>query len=83
VINVDNPKPQYDVLEFDDIIDSYDLTENARLSLKLGCASSEQEMRQHLEPAYSNALRDLRRASVEESKDNEYLMRGETPPRLS
>jgi len=66
--------PPYDVMDIDDVLQSYDLSVAERLTLKLGTATSDQSTRQHLEPGFSDALRSLRRASVEESTFNARIM---------
>lgn len=67
----------------DEIVDTYDeLTEPHRLVLKLASAASETG-RTAMEPLLTDALRQLRDASVQEGKDNEYYLRGEIPPRFN
>lgn len=70
-------------LHINDVVDVYDeeLTESQRLTLKLGAAASEVG-RSSMEPMLTQSLRQLRNASVQEAKDNEYYLRGEMPPRF-
>ena len=66
--------PQYDLMDIDDVLESYpDLSAGQRLTLKLGCATSEQETRTHLEPMFSASLRALRQQSIKESALNASL----------
>lgn len=62
--------PHDDLLSVDDILLGFsdDLSPEDRLYLKLGSACNEQETREHLEPGYTRALRQLGRASNEEGR---------------
>jgi hypothetical protein len=67
--------PQYDLMDIDDVLESYpELSAGQRLTLKLGCATNEQQTRQHLEPMFSASLRALRQQSIKESALNASLL---------
>lgn len=69
--------PPHDIMDVDDVLASFpDLKAGERIILKLGCASSEQETRNNLDPQYTEALRALRRESLAEARLNADLMRG-------
>ena len=72
-----------DGLHINDVIDVHDdvLTEPQRLALKLGAASGETG-RAAMEPLFTDSLRALRNASVQEAEDNEYYLQGQLPPRF-
>lgn len=62
--------PHDDLMTVDDILLGFsdELSPQQRLLLKLGSSCNEQETRTNLEPGFSNALRQLGRASNEEGQ---------------
>ena len=62
--------PHDDLLSVDDVLLGFsdELSPHQRLLLKLASSCNEQETRSNLEPGYSDALRQLGRASNEEGR---------------